>query len=81
MWRRAGLLVAGLLPSSCVVGAERPPSRLDLARSPTESHAGCSSDRSDERPPRPSSNALWLDGYCHYDGIRYVWQPGHWERR
>jgi len=90
MRRLAGLLVSGLLPCSCVLGTERPASRAELARAPTEPvstpssatgrRIGCTNG--DEQPgPPPRAGAVWMDGYCRYDGVRYRWQPGHWETR
>src|SRR5215831_5501060 len=90
MRRLAGLIVSGLVPSACVLGTERPPSRIELARAPAEpgstpiaatgTRVGCTSAR-EQPPPPPRPGAVWIDGYCHYDGIRYVWEPGRWEAR
>lgn len=34
-----------------------------------------------ERRPRPPVYAhLWIDGYWHHDGHRFVWAKGHYER-
>lgn len=27
----------------------------------------------------PSPDMIWVPGYWHWAGIRYVWIPGHWE--
>ena len=90
MRRLAGLLVSGLVPSACVLGTERPPSRIELARAPAEpgsmpvaatgTRVGCS-PATEERPPPPRGHAVWIDGYCHYEGVHYRWQPGRWEVR
>jgi hypothetical protein len=29
-------------------------------------------------PPKPSLTATWIAGYWHWNGIDYVWVPGHW---
>jgi hypothetical protein len=81
------LLGAMWLPS-CVVGTDRPPTRAELASAPAEpvstpgaasgNRVGCT-EGNDDPTPRPRPDALWIDGYCHYDGIRYRWEPGHWE--
>ena len=28
--------------------------------------------------PRPDDTAVWVDGYWHWSGRRWVWQPGAW---
>jgi opacity protein-like surface antigen len=28
----------------------------------------------------PERGFVWIDGYHRYDGGRYVWTPGRWER-
>lgn len=42
------------------------------------------------RPPAPSVEVravapgpdfIWIEGFHRWDGTRYVWIPGHWERR
>jgi hypothetical protein len=34
-----------------------------------------------ERPgPPPYGGAVWIHGYHRWDGGRYVWVPGRWER-
>ena len=33
-----------------------------------------------EPVPAPRSGYLWAPGYWGYDGGRYVWTAGHWER-
>ena len=35
---------------------------------------------SERRPPRPGSDFVWVGGYQRWDGRRYVWMPGKWER-
>jgi hypothetical protein len=85
------LLVVALGLAGCVVGAPRPPTRLDVARAPAErpradvaakpAHPGCGPAPADEpRPPGPPGS-VWVEGDCHYDGIRYVWVPGRWQPR
>lgn len=87
--RFAGMLAAGLAASSCVVGTDRPASRVDIARVPTgearaASETGLTSECRGERGPRPAPpapGAVWVEGYCHYDGLRYVFVAGRWEPR
>jgi len=34
-----------------------------------------------ERPgPAPEPGFVWISGYQRWDGDRYVWVPGHYER-
>jgi len=34
----------------------------------------------DEAPPEKGKpGATWVPGYWHWDGVRYVWQRGHFE--
>jgi len=30
--------------------------------------------------PAPDAEHVWVRGYWHWDGVRYVWRPGRWER-
>ena len=83
MLRHVGTLAFGLAVSACVVGTPLPPSRVELARGPSNepgggSPAACAGART-ERPPRPAKNAVFIDGYCHFDGARYAFVPGRWE--
>jgi hypothetical protein len=32
------------------------------------------------RPAPPERGFVWVDGYHRWDGARYVWVPGHWDR-
>ena len=34
--------------------------------------------RSEERPPRPSTNAEWISGYWHWSGKDWLWLDGRW---
>ena len=34
----------------------------------------------EERGPPPERGYVWIDGYHRWDGDRYVWTPGRWER-
>ena len=29
----------------------------------------------------PGPEFVWIEGYHRWDGDRYVWVPGHWDRR
>lgn len=32
------------------------------------------------RPVRPGPDFVWIAGYHRWDGARYVWVPGRWDR-
>jgi hypothetical protein len=34
----------------------------------------------ERRPPPPERGFVWVDGYQRWDGGRYVWVPGRWDR-
>ncbi len=87
--RLAALLVFALLPS-CVVGTEQRPSRVEAQTPPPPPAEQRSAGElvadvppTPNEPPRgaaPSADAAWVPGYWHWDGVRYVWIAGHWER-
>ncbi|HEX4339358.1 MAG TPA: hypothetical protein VH062_25805 [Polyangiaceae bacterium] len=85
--RRVTMVAFGLAASACVVGTDRPASRLDVARAPVDeppavSSTGTAARCTGERPApplRPTTDATWIDGFCHFDGARYAYVPGRWE--
>jgi hypothetical protein len=34
----------------------------------------------ERRGPPPDRGYVWINGYQRYDGDRYVWTPGRWDR-
>ena len=34
----------------------------------------------ERRPPPPERGFVWIDGYHRWDGERYVWVGGRWDR-
>jgi hypothetical protein len=32
----------------------------------------------ERRPTPPGQGLIWIEGYWHWDGQRYVWRSGHW---
>jgi hypothetical protein len=34
----------------------------------------------ERRPPPPEPGFVWIAGYHNWDGNRYVWVPGRWDR-
>lgn len=83
------LLVIALVPA-CVAGAEQRPSRGETQTPPPEPRqertAGellVNAPPPPHEPPRgapPFADAAWVPGYWHWDGVRYVWVAGHWEK-
>jgi hypothetical protein len=91
MRRLAQLVLSGLVLPACVVGTERPASRVDVARTDPDGTAAYSAttgsaspcvDAEKTPPPRPNAgDAVWIDGECRFDGVRHVWHEGRWEPR
>ncbi|MEZ4222700.1 MAG: YXWGXW repeat-containing protein [Polyangiaceae bacterium] len=90
MDRVGALLAVALLGTGCVVGAERRPTTdanrasppvPDEERTAGDSLVGGPREPEAETPSvRPHPDAVWVDGSWRWDGVRYVWQPGRWER-
>jgi hypothetical protein len=34
----------------------------------------------ERRPVAPGREYVWVEGYHRWDGARYVWVPGRWDR-
>jgi hypothetical protein len=86
---RAVFVALLLALSSCVIGRAERPSQLEAAQGPSAAPVTGSPivpqvtpDNSEApspaKPPTPGS--VWVHGYWHWDGVRYVWQRGHWEQ-
>jgi hypothetical protein len=37
--------------------------------------------RAEIPPPPPAADLLWLVGHWNWDGVKYVWTPGHYVQR
>ena len=37
--------------------------------------------RAETRSPRPTPNAVWIDGHWKWAGARYIWVSGYWEKK
>jgi hypothetical protein len=64
--RTIGLIFAGALAFTAVAGeivVRIAPPRVLVER----------------RPPPPSRNHVWVQGYQRWDGNAYVWTPGGWQ--
>lgn len=87
--RRVPALLAFAL-FGCVTGAERRPTTSESAAGAPPRDATPSAGQvlaeapvtpSDEPTNEPPGGGwVWVRGYWHWDGVRYVWQPGRWER-
>jgi len=74
------------LLTSCVIGRETRPSAAEsaqgaLAPPVTGSPIVPQTGPEDAEPPpeKLKQNAIWVPGYWHWDGVRYVWQRGRWQ--
>ncbi len=82
-------IFGALALGGCVVGAERPASLAERRASPPppDGHksagdllvTGPPEPRREPRPEPPTADSVWVAGSWNWDGVRYVWQPGHWE--
>ncbi|HEY2406970.1 MAG TPA: YXWGXW repeat-containing protein [Polyangiaceae bacterium] len=83
--RTGRALLLGQL-AACVVGRQARPSQAEAARgveasslaAPPRVVAGA--QMPSELAPSERSDAKWVAGYYHWDGVRYVWQPGAWQK-
>ncbi|HTA91281.1 MAG TPA: YXWGXW repeat-containing protein [Polyangiaceae bacterium] len=79
-------LMVGSAPG-CVIGRSARASSPESARGPSAAPVNGSpvvpqsspQDGADAPPAPPSPSAVWLRGYWHWDGVRYVWEHGRWE--
>ncbi len=80
-------LIAATSTASCVIGRLARPSSPESAQGPTASPVTgspvvpqTSPEDGDDTPTTKSKpGALWVRGYWHWDGVRYVWERGRWE--
>lgn len=87
-------LLTGASLNACVVGGESTPNAVQLARgAPPAVRGGRTAGTVlteatmagraavEEVPSEERPGFVWVRGYYHYDGARYVYVPGRWERR
>ena len=43
-------------------------------------HVGPPAPVVERRGPPPERGYVWISGYHRWDGSRYVWEPGRWDR-
>ena len=79
-------LVLGVALPSCVIGRSSRPSSTEAAQGPLAPAVtgapvvpATLAENSDAPSGPPKPGAIWVQGYWHWDGLRYVWQRGHWQ--
>lgn len=66
-------LLALAISAGCAATQENGPPRVVQVAAPPPSPLP-------EVPSGPTSpDMVWVAGYWHWSGVRYVWIPGHWE--
>jgi hypothetical protein len=72
--------------SGCVIGRSTRPSVTESAQGPLAPPVTGSPivpqtapEESDSTPPKSKPGATWVEGYWHWDGVRYVWQRGRFQ--
>jgi hypothetical protein len=77
---------AGLIPG-CVIGRASRPSATESAQGPLAPPVtgapvvpATLAENSDAPPDKPKPGAVWVQGYWHWDGVKYVWQRGRWRK-
>jgi hypothetical protein len=79
------LLLGTLLGTTLLVGARAqdvdapvtadPPTKGELVV-----HAKPPRAVKEHPPASPAPGDVWIGGYQEWDGNKFVWQPGHWEK-
>ena len=88
--RQLSILLPAILAvgsASCVIGRPARPSQPESAQGPSAPPvtgspvvpATSPPDGDEARPATEKPGAIWVRGYWHWDGVRYVWQRGRWE--
>jgi len=72
--------------SGCVIGRSTRPSGNESAQGPLAAPVTGSpllpqtaAESGDAPPAKAKPGATWMQGYWHWDGVRYVWQRGHFQ--
>jgi hypothetical protein len=75
------------LLQACVIGRTARPSQAESAQGPsanpvTGSPVVPQTVPEDEDAPATTEKPgfVWVRGYWHWDGVRYVWQRGRWQK-
>lgn len=79
-------LLGSLGSSGCVIGRSNRPAQSESAHGPSGvAVAGgpvlpqSAPNSQHEAPSQQLPGSVWVEGYWHWDGVRYVWQRGHWQ--
>jgi hypothetical protein len=83
----AKIVLLAVCSASCVIGRPARQSQLEAAQGPTAPPVTGSPvvpetsapDGDDAPPAKKKPGAIWVRGYWHWDGVRYVWERGRWE--
>jgi hypothetical protein len=87
-------MLSGLAFSGCVLGTAArptqqearngpppPPDRPATAASGISRSPAALTTAEPKASIDPGGTRVWVRGYWHWDGVRYVWMPGRWEAR
>lgn len=73
------------LVQGCVIGRPSRPTALESAQGPIAPPVTGApitptalAENSDAPPEKAKPGAVWVQGYWHWDGVKYVWQRGRW---
>jgi WXXGXW repeat (2 copies) len=77
---------SGLIPA-CVIGRSARPTATESAQGPLAPPVSGApvvpatlAENSDAPPDKPKPGTVWVQGYWHWDGVKYVWQRGRWQQ-
>jgi hypothetical protein len=76
-----------LTTTACVIGRSTRPTSSESAQGPRAvAVTGApvvpqtAPATENDSPMQAKPGSVWVNGYWHWDGVRHVWQRGHWER-
>jgi hypothetical protein len=87
----AWLSIVALALTGCVAAGEKRATNTDAARGapPEAGHEPSAMQVVEQTPVLPADEGpsgpadpdrVWVRGYWHWSGVRYVWIPAHWEK-
>lgn len=92
IWGASLAWLSGLALSGCVLGTVArptqgearngpppPPDRPATAASAVARSPAALASAEPQAAIDPQGKRVWVRGYWHWDGVRYVWMPGRWE--
>jgi hypothetical protein len=81
-----GVIATVVLCSSCMINRGSRPSLAEAAQGPGNAAVSgspvveqSSPPDGDTAPATEKPGQVWVHGYWHWDGVRYVWERGRWE--